>query len=234
MRKRTLKTLVATLAGAALGSAVMFGLLVSMGKRKPLPTPPAANVPVGTPAATPAGTPSPTASATPTADAAIVSAADRVVVEPLRVSFALPSGYRVASTLNALSGGRRPAQFTITKATEVIEAEYVALLRDLAEKQVATDAPTFSPGITITLHEITSPSPEEGDAPLASEQRIVSMSSGLAGTRLVRVQGPHTYDMTYVRLARGIVGVEMAYSSTEPRFDEGGYDALLRSLAGLD
>ncbi len=237
MRRRTLRTLLATLAGALVGGIVVFFFLAAVGKRQGGEGAGLVGEPLGTTKASPAAaalapaapSPLPTVAASPSLPGRVELGTE------LGIAITLPEGYRLAAQVNALGGGRRsPAQVTITRASVSREEEYVRVLEDLAAKQVATDAPIFAPGETIVFHEITSPTAEEGDAPFARGKEGVKTASGLLGTRYRRVEGIHTYDMTYLALPSGKkVGVQMSYRSDEPRFDEAAYGAVLTSIEAL-
>ena len=205
---------------------MVFSVLVSLGKRAPnRPSP--APVPVGTftslasPDATSETSPS------PPADPRLVT------VDALGSSFRIPDGYRVASVLNAFDNSQPgPKRYTITRATPEQEEEYVALIGGLQAKQIATEAPEFVPGGTITIAKATNvPDHEEQ---LAKTKVPVTTEGGLTGTRFRRVEGLNTYDVTYLFLGEEQIAVSMSYASEEPRFDEDAYQGVLDSLKWLE
>lgn len=148
----------------------------------------------------------------------------------------LPTGYRVAERLVAQEASypANLASFKITKGTEAQEEEYVGLLKKLADEQVVTDAPQFLPGQTITILPRETDVEEKGDAQLAHSKKDLTTAAGFPATRYERVEGPFTYDATYVTLPGGKkFAIFMSYSSGAPAFDEAAYDAVIGSLAPL-
>lgn len=234
MRRRTVRTLLATIAGALVGGVLVFALLAAVGKRQRGDGTGVVGEPIGTSPASPApAAASPVASPSPTPIASPETAGRVDLGNELGIALTLPEEYRLAAQINALGGGGRtgPAQVTITKAALSREEAYVRTMEELAERQVATDAPVFAPAETIVFHEITSPTTEANDSPYARTKEGVKTASGLLGTRYKRVQGIHTYDMTYFTLPSGKkVGVQMSYNTEAPEFDEAAYAAVLRSI----
>lgn len=226
MRQRTVRTIVATLAGAFLGGFFVFFTLVNLGKRPP-PAASSLPVPVGTPdkISSPAATGEPSPS--PSADQSLVT------VETLGVSFRIPQEYRIASTLNAFDDAQSgPKRFTITKATAEQEEQYVKLVKELHARQAVTEAPEFVPGGTMTIAQVGAvPGPEEQ---LAKAATPWITKSGLQGTRYSQVEGLFLYDVTRVDLGKERVTVSMSYASEEPRFDEEAYQSVLKSLARFE
>lgn len=244
MRKRALQQLLATLAGAALGGLTVFFVLARLGSSRtetasPEPTP--AVVPSATPVPTEASNRrsasvnSALSSTVSPAPQTSPAAAREARADGLGVRFSLPSGYRVATALNLYEASAVPGQrFTLTKALGALEQEYVALVKSLRESVAATEAPTFAPGVTITLEEASGASGEQSDASLARARESITTKAGLTGTRYRRVEGLQTYDITYLALAAGRrISAHMAHSSEDPQFDEAAYQAVLDSLRPL-
>jgi hypothetical protein len=155
-----------------------------------------------------------------------------VSADALSIAFTLPDGYRIASLLNAYDGARSPGspRFTITAATPAQEEEYVTLIRNL-QQQAATDAPEFAPGRTITLAR-SAPSEQTFAAQLAKQKTTLTTPGEPSVTRYQRVEGVFPYDVAFLTLRDGaLVAVSMSYASGgEKPFDEGAYQAVLRTL----
>ena len=229
MRARTLRTLSAAGGGVLAGALLTFAVLALLGRSPPeeQPVPTDEPVPVGTPLL---DSPSPSPEATPELSPSPTEAAGRITAERLQASFVLPEGYRVASELNeferSLPG---PPRFTVTTARRDQEQEYVSLVAKLRSGTVATEAPEFFPGGTITLSKADVVS--DADRALAKSSEPVSVDGGLSGTRYRRVEGLFPYDVTYVRAPeKKYVTVSMSYAAEDPAFDEEAYGVVLRSL----
>lgn len=232
MRARTLRTLSAAGGGALAGALLTFGVLALLGRSSPReqPAPTDEPVPVGTPLR---GSRTPSPEATPELSPAPTGETGRVTAERLQASFVLPEGYRVASALNeferSLPG---PPRFTVTRAGRDQEQEYVSLVAQLQSGTVATEAPEFFPGKTITLSKADALS--DADRALAKSAEPVSVEHGLSGTRFRRVEGLFLYDVTYLGdTEKKYVTIAMSYAAEDPAFDEGAYGVVLRSLRAL-
>lgn len=162
-------------------------------------------------------------------------AAPEVRAERLGVRLTLPSGYRVATALNTYDEDQPgPPRYTVTKSPPAHEEEYVALLNDLRARGVATEAPEFAPGATITLTRLDAPGDEPHAAALAKEQNAVITVRGLAGRRYRRVEGVFTYDAAYFRITESeVLVVSMSYAAGEPAFDNSAYESILNALTPL-
>lgn len=227
MKKRVAQNLLATSLGALAGGIVVFWVLARMGGPASPTPPPAPSIEYGT--APPSVSPTPVSSPSSGADS------KRVSMETLKVAFALPEGYRIASVLNAFDATRSPGspRFTMTAATKQQEEEYVALIRNL-QQQAATEAPEFAPGRTITVARAAA-SEQTSAAQLAKEKSASTAPSGLAMTRYKRVEGLYPYDAAFFTLKDGtLVSVSMSYAAGgEKPFDEDAYHAVLRTVEAL-
>ncbi|TSC73053.1 MAG: hypothetical protein G01um101438_76 [Parcubacteria group bacterium Gr01-1014_38] len=230
MRKRVAQNLLATLLGALVGGVVVFWALARIGGGPPASPTPTRSVlleerPTASPAApVTASSPSPAATS------------GRVTVDAIGVAFTLPEGYRIAVILNAYDAARSSGspRFTMTKATPAQEEEYVTLIRNLQQQQVATEAPEFSPGKTITLARST-PSEQTFSQKLAKQKTTLTTERGLSVTRYQRVEGLFSYDVAFLTLRGGaLAAVSMSYASGgEKPFDEEAYQSVLRTLEEL-
>ncbi len=231
MTRRTTRTLGALLGGAVFGGIVVFVFLAGLGEEHAEEATSTPSISPASPEVTPTPSEALLPSPTPSADTARVYNAD------LGVSFVLPAGYRIASTLNAFEQTRQRAspKVTITKATEAQEKEYVRLLGNLQQTQAATEAPEFLPGQTVGLALVRGMSDETFSRQLAKETTSIVSDAGLTGTRYRRVEGLSAYDVAFFPLRRdSVLSVSMSYAAQDPGFDEEAYTALVASLQSLD
>lgn len=238
MRKRTVQHILATVVGAVLGGLAVFLILEKLGStRFDRETSSEATIATAEVHADRTGTrsddstPSPLVSPTPTPP--LEQRTDTEIrADSLGVAFALPFGYRIATSLNLLEAaaglGKR---FTLTRASVEQEEQYNALVKDLRLQTKGTEAPAFAPGVTLTIQEATGADAEKSDATFAREKEPVTTPASLSGTRYRRVEGLQTYDITYLNLPGGRrIALHMTYSTEEPRFDEAAYRMVLESL----
>ena len=238
MRARTRRLALSAVAGVLVGSALTFAGLIGFGRRlavQPSATP--VPIPLGTPKATPRGPES--LSRTPSPNGTSASpAAGEITLSALGVQLTLPAGYRLAERLQAFTTSRPGGETTrtvITTASSVQEEEYLALIRDLYVKQIATEAPELLPGQTITVNLVTDASEQAFAAQLAKTTTQIKTPSGLSGTRYVKVEGISTYDATYLTLGDGkALAVTMAYGVDAPQFDETAYTAVINGIRPLE
>lgn len=232
IRRKTLRTfLVGIVVGVVLAYAAQQARKSSApGNGTPSP------IPVGVPASPQPSPAEAGPSPTPATEASpALTDSGRVRADGVGAEFTLPAGYRVTELLNAHDASRSgPPQFTITKATQAQEEEYLALIRDLRTRGVATEAPEFAPGQTVRFTLFTGTSDESFAVQLAKEKSAVTNTHGLSGTRYRRVEGLFPYDATYLSLPEGkTVSVVMSYAAAEPAFDEDAYGAVLNTLRSL-